>query len=318
MKVTYDENGKAQIIRSTYSEQPDRDKVNPFKFKHIDYLQKSCMSTFEPHEMVWIEEKIDGTNVAAHTSEHNEYVCYGRNFELGTWYTNKGAYDKLLLLKDKIKEVLGDKYIAYFEYLTKHHVKYSEDKENGLYLIGVREKATRKYLTPDKVYEIAEKLGVERPVTFYYGPFKDWSIAQSFVGQSAFGAKKGEGVIVKAYDEKSGIKMVKIVADDFREVMKHNPEEAVKKMNAELAKRARASEIVTDARIRKQLFAMMDEGLIQSVDNMSKEDKNIAIKYIGKRIYDDCINEELQFVLDFGKDFGKYSFMISKNFINSL
>ena len=41
-------------------------------------------------------------------------------------------------------------------------------------------------------------------------------------------------------------------------------------------------------------------------------------KHIGKRIYDDCIKEESEFVLEFGKDFGKYSFLLSKQYIEGL
>ena len=63
---------------------------------------------------------------------------------------------------------------------------------------------------------------------------------------------------------------------------------------------------------------MMDEGIISKVDGITNEEKIVAIKNIGKRIYDDCIKEEPEFVIDFGKDFGKYSFMLSKKFIESL
>ena len=76
--------------------------------------------------------------------------------------------------------------------------------------------------------------------------------------------------------------------------------------------------IVTDARIRKQLLNMVDEGVIPCIDGITQEDKIIAIKNIGKRIYDDCIKEEPEFVVNFGKDFGRYSFLLSKNFIEQL
>jgi hypothetical protein len=46
--------------------------------------------------------------------------------------------------------------------------------------------------------------------------------------------------------------------------------------------------------------------------------KIVAIKNIGRRIYDDCIKEEPDFVVEFSKDFGKYSFILSKKFIESL
>lgn len=318
MRVEYDADGNAKVIRSEHKEEPDENRKNPRKFYDIPYLQTKVLDTFSSDEDVWIEEKIDGTNISCELGINEDFRCYGRRFELGDWYTNRGAYQKLLEIEDKVRKYLGKRYKAYFEYLTLHHVRYSPDKENGIYLIGILDKEEDKYLTPDKVNEFALKLGVETPQILYYGKFNSWEIAKGLVGTSKFGAKQGEGVIVKAYDKNRGIKMVKVVADDFREVMKYDPARVQAKLDAELAKREKAATIVTDARIRKQLYNMVDEGIISKVDEMSKEEKTIAIKNIGKRIYDDCIKEELDFVLEFGKDFGKYSFMLSKKYIESL
>lgn len=185
-------------------------------------------------------------------------------------------------------------------------------------MIGIKDKITGMYLLPNEIYGIADKLGVETPACLYHGPFKDWSIAESLVGKSEFGAKQGEGVIIKAYDKDRGIKMVKLVASDFREIMKYDPARVQAKIDDERNKRELASTVVTEARIRKQLLNMVDEGIIPSIDNMTKEIKTIAIKNIGRRIYDDCIKEETEFVVNFGKDFGKYSFILSKNFIEQL
>lgn len=318
MKVEKDEHGNVTIIRSEFKDEPDENKKNPHKFYDIPYLQSKYLDAFASNEEVWIEEKIDGTNVSCEVDENDNFRCYGRRYELGTWYTNRGAYQKLLELEDKIRTAIPKEFQLYFEYLTIHHVRYSTDKENQLYLIGVRNKTTGQYMIPSGVYAMAKLIGVETPACLYHGLFRDWSIAESLVGKSEFGAKQGEGVIVKGRDANRGIKMVKIVADDFREIMKHDPARAQAKMNAELAKREKAREVVTDARIRKQLYNMVDEGIISTVENMTEEEKAIAVKNIGKRIYDDCIKEELDFVLDFGKDFGKYSFLLSKQYINIL
>lgn len=318
MRVEYDAQGNAKLIRSEFNEQPDENRKNPSKFYDIPYLQTKVLDTFEPTDEVWIEEKIDGTNVSCEIDDNDEFKCYGRRYELGTWYTNRGAYQQLLELEDTVRTLLPPEFKLYFEYLTLHHVRYSADKENKLYLIGVKNKVDDKYLIPSGVYQIAKLIGVETPACLYHGLFRDWSIAQSLVGKSEFGAKQGEGVIVKGRDNKHGIKMVKIVADDFREIMKYDATRVQAKLDDELRKREKAKEIVTEARIRKQLYNMRDEGIIGEVEGMTTEDKVVAIKNIGRRIYDDCIKEELDFVLEFGKDFGKYSFILSKIYINSL
>ena len=318
MRIEYDENGNPKVIRSDKVDNPDETKKTPNKFYHIPYLQDKLLDKFGPTEEVWIEEKIDGTNVSCEIDENNNYRCYGRNYELGEWYSNRGAFEKLLELEEVIRTVLPTDLILYFEYLTLHHVRYSADKENGLFLIGVKNKTTGKYYTPSAVYQFAAMIGVETPKCFYHGLFRDWSTAEKLVGTSAFGAKKGEGVIVKAFDNKEGIKMVKIVADDFREIMKYDPSRVLNKLEEERNKRELAATIVTEARIRKQLFNMVDEGIISTVENMSREEKIVATKNIGRRVYDDCIKEEPEFVVNFGKDFGRYSFLLSKQIIEIL
>ena len=318
MRIEYDENGNPKVIRSDKVDNPDETKKTPNKFYNIPYLQDKLLDRFGPTEEVWIEEKIDGTNVSCEIDENNNYRCYGRNYELGEWYSNRGAFEKLLEIEEVIRTVLPTDLILYFEYLTLHHVRYSADKENELFLIGVKDKTTGKYYTPGAVYQIAAMIGVETPKCLYHGLFRDWSTAESLVGASAFGAVKGEGVIVKAFDEKDGIKMVKIVTDDFREIMKYDASRVQAKLNTEREKREQAALIVTDARIRKQLLNMVDEGIISTIENMSPDEKIVAIRNIGKRVYYDCIKEEHDFVVNFGKDFGRFAFILSKKFIENL
>lgn len=318
MRIEYNEKGEAKVVRSERYDEPDRNKKNPYKFYSIPYLKVDCLETFKPDDIVWIEEKLDGSNVLCEVDNNDDYRCYGNTFELGTWYTNRGAYEKLLEIEDKVRKHIGQTAVVYFEFLSLHHVRYSADKENHLFVIGVKDKTTRKYWTPDKVHELADKLGLEAPAILYHGYFKDWDTAKSLVGESRCGAVHGEGVIVKAYDERYGIKMVKIVAEDFREIMKYDPGRKQAKLDNAMAKKEKAREIVTEARIRKHLYKLVDEGIIDSVEEMTNDNKTKAIKNIGRLIYEDCIKEEPDFVVEFGKDFGTYSFLLSKEYINSL
>lgn len=318
MRIEYDANGNPIVHRDGVSEQPDFNKKTPNKFYHIPYLKDKVLDKFSADDETWIEEKIDGTNVSCEVDDDDKFRCYGKNYELGDWYTNRGAYQKLLALEPIIRKNIPRNYILYFEYLILHHVRYSADKENGIYLIGVKDKTTEKYLLPNEVYEIAKKIGVETPACLYHGKFGSWETAERLVGTSKFGAKKGEGVIVKAFDKANGIKMVKIVTSDFREIMKYDPSREQAKLEAERDKRKLAATIVTPARIRKQLYRLFEEGVIPSVDNMNHDDKKVAIKNIGKLIYHDCIAEEPEFVVNFGNDFGKYSFILSKAYIEQL
>lgn len=294
---------------------PDKSKINPYRFYSIPYLKDKLLDFFGESEEVWIEEKIDGSNVCCEVDDANQFRCYGRKYELGEWYSNSGSYQKLLAIEDKVRANIPSNLVLYFEYLSKHHVKYADDKVNILYLIGVYDKSTNKYLLPNEVYKYAEVLGLTTPVCFYNGQFKDWSIARGLVGKSAFGAEQGEGVIVKAYDKQTGIKMIKIVGDAFKEVMKQDTAAVQAKIDEAVRKREIVQGVVTPARIRKQLYKMQEEGLISSVENMSEEDRRIAIKHIGGYICADCSAEEPELVESLGKDFGKYAFIISRQYI---
>lgn len=82
---------------------PDKTKVTTNKFYSIPYLRTRYLHTFSADEDVWIEEKIDGSNVSCEIDDNDMFRCYGRNYELGEWYTNFGAYEKLLKLEDKVR-----------------------------------------------------------------------------------------------------------------------------------------------------------------------------------------------------------------------
>lgn len=314
---------KQELFGTEEQAQPDRDKKTLYHFYDIPYLEARRMNTFNMGEHIIVEEKIDGSNTSIFIEEDGTPRVFGRNWELNEKFNQRGAYQWCANLKDKILEVMGAdayKYVYFFEYLVEHHVAYREDAYNKGYLIGIRDKETRKYADEHKVIEIANRLGVEHPAVLYEGEFKGWDHIKSIVGQTRLGAKKGEGVVIKALDNKTGLKMLKVVSEEFVEKMLYSTEKREAEMRREQAKRDKIKEIVTDARIRKQLYKLVDMGIIKTsnLHDWSKEERALSFKYIGKLLYEDCIKEELDFVKEFGKDFGKYSFLTAKNFITSM
>ena len=236
----------------------DRTKVNPWKFYDIPHLQKKNMNDLVPGKTIWVEEKIDGSNVSCEVDVNGIFRCYGRNYEIGEWHSQNGAYEQLCAIKSKVIDKLNKGLVLYFEYLVKHHVKYAPEFERGLYLIGVYNKRTGQYLTPDEVYHIADETGVKRPATFFKGEFTSWQ-------------------------------------DLEKEI----------------------ETVVTPARVRKQLYVLMDLGEISSVDNMTETDKQIAHKMIGALVIKDCMKEEPEFCAKYGKMFGKYAAEIARKYIKS-
>ena len=296
-----------------------KNNVNDKQFFSIPYLDNEVVNTFLADETVWVEEKIDGCNVSCEIDTNDKYRCYGMRYELSPEYTCNNSYSKLLDIEDKIRNIIGNKYKIFFEFLYKHHVKYDADKHNKLYVIGLFDKEINKWCTPDIVCDVAKQLNMETPYCFYHGSFISWDNVKQYLGNSMFGAKKGEGIIVKAYSEKYGIKMIKVVTEEFREIMKE-PDPAIKQaqLDKQAAKKTKAAEIVTEARIRKQLYNLRDEGIISSVEEMGEQDIDIAVRQIGKLLFADCMKEEPEFVKEFGKEFGKYAAILGREFIMNI
>jgi len=300
---------------------PDRDKKTEEKYYKIPYFKDEYSDMFKPGEFIWVEEKIDGTNTSIKIdSITKEARVFGRHFELSEEFDNRGAYEWLMKLKDKVHESYGTRYTFFFEWLVHHNVDYLDKNYNQGYLISVLDNNLNLYLDQDKVYEIANELNVKHAPLLYKGEFKGWDHLNSILGTSELGAHTAEGIVVKAYDPKKGQKMIKIVTQKFKEHKCIDPEKAKEKVKTEQEKRKKVTEVVTEARIKKGLFRLIDDGTIKNPDlsSWSQDDKNIAIKNIGKIIFNDCISEEPEFVKDFGKDFGKYSFAACKQFIQNM
>lgn len=299
-------------------QQPDKGKKVDKPYINIPYLDSRRLDFFTAGEYIWVEEKIDGSNTSVRIDEQGNFRAFGRRFELSPDYTNMGAYDWLLGLEDRIRKNFGGKYTFYFEWLVRHTVKYEDKYYDKGYLISVKENTTNNYLNEDKVFEIAKILEVDTPPLLYSGKFISMEHLRNMVGTTTMGSKVGEGIVVKAMTSDGTQKMLKIVHEEFAEKKKYDMTKRINKIKAEESKLHKASEIVTDARINKAIFRMIEDGLlgdIKNIDDIDKNLKKIIIKHIGKYMFSDCMKEEPEFVKEFGKDFGSYAFRLCKDYI---
>jgi hypothetical protein len=74
--------------------------------------------------------------------------------------------------------------------------------------------------------------------------------------------------------------------------------EAAKKKAIELA-----NSIVTEARVKKILLKLIDEGLIP--ENLTPKDMGLIMKNLPKRVYEDVLKEELETVKAIGENASK-------------
>ena len=61
--------------------------------------------------------------------------------------------------------------------------------------------------------------------------------------------------------------------------------------------------VVTEARVRKLVHKMVDEGLIP--EDWDEQSMSVIAKNIGKEVYYDCVKEEPETVDQVGGSFGK-------------
>ena len=281
------------------------------KFMDIQRIKEGYVDNFKPGDLIYIEEKIDGSNAAIrYDAATNSIVAQSRKQILTPTNNLRGFYEFTQRLDvDKIHKVLGENLVAFGEFLVSHTVKYPDDKYNNFYMFDVYDLGTQSYLPQNKVIAIAAMLGLTMAPIFYIGEFISWEHCASFVGKSELGAESGEGIVVKNQtrlndpDNRHPF-YLKIVGEKFCETKAHGH---IKQTNPDVlakleADRALAETIVTDARVTKILHKMVDEGIIPA--DWDNHDMGTIAKNLPRLVYEDCVKEEPETVKaidNFGK-----------------
>lgn len=67
----------------------------------------------------------------------------------------------------------------------------------------------------------------------------------------------------------------------------------------------KVSSVVTEARVRKLIHKMVDDGIIP--EDWSSRDMSVIAKNLGREVYYDCLKEEPDIVNEIGSLFGKFA-----------
>lgn len=298
-----------------------------YKYFNIPYLKTNKLFFFKKDEEIIIEEKIDGTNISCYIDENNNYCMNGKRYKLNDKYTNGNSMQWLLSIENKIrnfKNKYGNNYIFYFEFLSLHHVSYSNEYVEQGFLISIKDIEENKYILQKDLYNISEELDIPHAPILYIGKFTKYEnyfdlINHSKLGGNINGRETAEGIIIKGASKNNSQKMLKIVSSDFKEIMKYD----TKKRDNEIAQRneiiAEISCVVTEARIRKAVFRILEENSLSTdLKNISDDTKKTLFKNIGREIFYDCKKEEPDIVSKYPKEFGSIAFQLANNFINNL
>lgn len=279
------------------------------KYLDIDRMKDKYALAFSKGEHITITEKIDGANGSI-GFEDGELSCYSRKQKLSSENTLRGFYTFVQTLDvEKFREVLGDRYIIFGEWLVQHTIKYLATRLSKFYVFDVWDTEVEQYVPWSVTKDFAAKLGLTTVPLFYDGPFVSWEHVQSFVGKTEMDAEPtGEGVVIKSQDRLDNKSSntppyVKIVAAKFSEVHQSKPHEVdPEKLAAKQAAEALATTIVTERRVQKLLEKAIDEGRLRA--DWDEKDLGTIAKFLCKDVYADCVKEEPETVAQI-ENFGK-------------
>lgn len=279
------------------------------KYIDIERLKDKYALAFSKGEHITITEKIDGAN-ASIGFEDGELSCFSRKQKLSPENTLRGFYTLVQTFDvEKYREVLGDRYIIFGEWLVSHTIKYPATRLSKFYVFDVWDTEVEQYVPWSVTKDFAAKLGLTTVPLFYDGPFVSWEHVQSFVGKTEMDAEPtGEGVVIKSQDRldnksSNTPSYVKIVAAKFSEVHQSKPHEVdPEKLAAKQAAEALAATIVTERRVQKLLEKAVDEGRLRA--DWDEKDLGTIAKFLCRDVYADCVKEESETVAQI-ENFGK-------------
>lgn len=298
--------------------------ISRIKENESSELRIGNIGAFQPGDIIQISEKIDGANASIALDDNGNLVAYSRKNELNYQNTLRGFWNYVQTLDKEKFQDLG-KYVCFGEWLVSHTVKYNADAYNKWYVYDMYDTETEEWLPQSIVKEFAEAHGLEYIHVLYEGEFISWDHCRTFLNSPAYGDSQ-EGIVVKNmsklnYPDIRRPFYLKIVNDSFMETKAHNhikkvldPQHQEEKNQAEEI----ANEVVTKARVQKEIHKMIDEGILP--EKLQPKDMSMVARNLPKRIYDDIVKEELERISDTigNQYFGKAVNAITMNYAKDI
>ena len=294
----------------------EEDLVIGKKEDGTDAVRPKNTGAFEPGDLISITTKIDGANASiAWDQTTGKLEIFSRTNLLSSPGALRGFYDYIKVnVEPKIPWTTLDcanDIVIFGEWCISHTVKYNDDWYNKWRVYDIWDKSQNSYWGQDMVKSFCKKFGLEYVEELYYGPFISWDHCRSFIGKSRAYGPSQEGVVIKN-QSKLGLEnrdpvYIKIVDEKFKE-SQHSKKEKKQLSPEEEAEKQKAAElaasIVTEARVRKLILKLVDEGLVQA--ELQPKDMGAVMKLLPKRCFADCLKEEPETVKQLGEFAGKF------------
>ena len=284
-----------------------------------DAVRPKNTGAFEPGDLIQITTKIDGANASIAWDETTgKLEVFSRTNLLDKPGALRGFYDyiKTEVEPEFLKRMNSDfstlkEYVIFGEWCVSHTCKYDKSWYNKWRVYDIWDKINQRYLLQNIVESICQDFGFDYIEELYYGPFISWDHCRSFLSKSTAYGPEQEGIVIKNQsrldtDNNRAPAYLKIVNERFKESQHSKKEkkqlspeeEAAKQKAAELA-----ASIVTEARVRKLILKLVDEGKLPS--ELQPKDMGSVMKLLPKMCFDDCLKEERETVKLLGEHAGK-------------
>lgn len=292
----------------------EEDLVIGKKEDGTDAVRPKNTGAFEPGDLIQITTKIDGANASiAWDNTTGKLEIFSRTNLLDKPGALRGFYEYVKTeIEPKTDWSKLDDLVVFGEWEVSHTCKYNKDVYNHWYVYDLWSKARGCYLPQATVKMLCNAVGLDYIEELYYGPFISWDHCRSFLSKSTAYGPEQEGIVIKnqrklSLEDRSAPVYLKIVNERFKESQHSKKEKKPLDSEVEAAK-AKAAElaasIVTEARVRKLILKLIDEGKLPA--ELQPKDMGAVMKLLPKLCFVDCAKEEIETVKLLGEFAGKF------------
>ena len=279
-----------------------------------DAIRPKNTGAFEPGDIIQITTKIDGANASiAYDETTGKLEVFSRTNLLDQPGALRGFYDYVkAYVEPKTDWSIYKDFVFFGEWCVGHTCKYDSTWYNKWRVYDIWCKSAGCYVSQERVKATCKQLGLEYIEELYYGPFINWDHCRIFLNKSIAYGPEQEGIVIKnqsklGKDDNRAPTYLKIVNEKFKESQHSKKEKkpvdpAAEAAKAEAAKLAAA--IVTEARVRKLILKLVDDGKLPT--ELQPKDMSAVMKQLPKLCFDDCLKEEPEVVKQLGEFAGKF------------
>ena len=280
-----------------------------------DAIRPKNTGAFEPGDIIQITTKIDGANASIAWDETTgKLEIFSRTNLLNSPGALRGFYDYVKTeIEPKTDWSIYKDFVFFGEWCVGHTIKsYNKEWFNKWRVYDIWCKSTGCYVSQEQVKAICKQLSLNYIEELYYGPFISWDHCKSFLNKSIVYGPEQEGIVIKNQsklnnENNKAPAYLKIVNECFKESQHSKKEKKTLDPEAEAAKAEAvklAASIVTEARVRKLILKLVDEGLVPA--ELQPKDMGAVMKQLPKRCFADCLKEESETVKQLGEFAGKF------------